>query len=49
MALAHCVLAWAKWRGLDDAGVDRATFDQAVRLMLAARWVMRASDRWWRQ
>ena len=35
----------ALWRGLDEAGVHRATFDQAVALMLAASWARREGDR----
>jgi hypothetical protein len=35
----------ALWRGLEDAGVDRATFNRAVRSMLHAEWARRDGDR----
>jgi hypothetical protein len=35
----------ALWRGLEDAGVDRAVFDRAVRVMLNATWCRRDGDR----
>jgi hypothetical protein len=35
----------ALWRGLEDASVERAAFDRAMRVMLNATWCRREGDR----